>query len=74
MGFSNTEKKTETMTNCQEGGIHSQRNNKIRSQPDITQTDRSNVPGGEFNAVIWIPAGLEKKMEDISEATLIKDL
>lgn len=42
---------------------------------DPTQTDRRNMSGEEFKTLIrWMLAGLEKRLEDIKEAALIKKL
>ena len=40
---------------------------------DLSKTDISNMPDGEFKAtIIRIPGGLEKRVEDISESLTIE--
>lgn len=69
-GFSNIEKKTETYTKCQDGGIHPKLKNKIRSRPEFkVKQILSNMPDGDCRATILsLLALLEKRIEDLWEA------
>ena len=74
IGFSNTQKKTETWTNCQDKVMHPKRKKQEKViARGLIETDESNIPDPEFKStIIRILAGLAKSIKDTRESLAIE--
>ena len=72
--FSNTEKKAETHKMSRQRKLSQMKEQDKATVRDLSETDESNMPDGEFKATIRILlTGLERKIEDVSK-TLATEL